>query len=91
MMCYQEFLRSTVDLADLFGLYLVMTKIAGKGDLKVLVAGLGEPAMLILQLTQTSISCPQIRKKEIHRNAESWLQVRMEFLTDPLPLLCLFL
>ncbi|EDO34164.1 predicted protein [Nematostella vectensis] len=36
-----EFLRSTVDFADLVGLYLVMTKIAGKGELKVLVAGLG--------------------------------------------------
>ncbi|KAK3697918.1 hypothetical protein QZH41_013005 [Actinostola sp. cb2023] len=36
-----EFLRSTIDLADLLGLYLIMTKIAGKGDLKVLVAGLG--------------------------------------------------
>ncbi|XP_031559798.1 transmembrane protein 147-like [Actinia tenebrosa] len=36
-----EFLRSTVDLADLVGLYLVMSKVAGKGDLKVLVAGLG--------------------------------------------------
>lgn len=39
---FQEFLRSTVDVADLLGLYVVMTKIAGKGDLKVLVAGLGE-------------------------------------------------
>ena len=37
----QEFLRSTVDVADLVGLHLVMTKIAGKGELKVLVAGVG--------------------------------------------------
>jgi len=36
-----EFLRSTVDIADLVGLHLVMTKIAGKGELKVLVAGIG--------------------------------------------------
>lgn len=38
---FQEFLRSTVDLADLVGLHLVMTKVAGKGELKVLVAGVG--------------------------------------------------
>ena len=38
----QEFLKSTVDVADLFGLYLTMTKIPGKGELKVLVAGLGK-------------------------------------------------
>ncbi|XP_027040556.1 transmembrane protein 147-like [Pocillopora damicornis] len=37
-----EFLRSTVDFADLVGLHLVMTKIAGKGELKVLVAGVGK-------------------------------------------------
>ncbi|PFX25793.1 transmembrane protein 147-like [Stylophora pistillata] len=36
-----EFLRSTVDFADLVGLHLVMTKVAGKGELKVLVAGVG--------------------------------------------------
>lgn len=39
---FQEFLRSTVDFADLVGLHLVMTKIAGKGELKVLVAGVGK-------------------------------------------------
>ena len=38
---FQEFLRSTVDIADLVGLHLVMTRIAGKGELKVLVAGVG--------------------------------------------------
>ena len=31
-----------MDFADLVGLHLVMTKIAGKGELKVLVAGIGE-------------------------------------------------
>lgn len=36
-----EFLKSTVDLADLAGLHVVMTKIAGKGETKFLVAGLG--------------------------------------------------
>uniref|UniRef100_G3MMI4 BOS complex subunit TMEM147 n=2 Tax=Amblyomma TaxID=6942 RepID=G3MMI4_AMBMU len=36
-----EFLKSTVDLADLVGLHLVMTKVAGKGETKFLVAGLG--------------------------------------------------
>ncbi|XP_028401421.1 transmembrane protein 147-like [Dendronephthya gigantea] len=38
---FAEFLKSTVDVADLFGLYLTMSKIPGKGELKVLVAGLG--------------------------------------------------
>jgi len=36
-----EFLKTTVDLADLFGLYLVMSKIAGKGKLKFMIAGMG--------------------------------------------------
>lgn len=45
---FQEFLRSTVDLADLVGLHLVMTKIAGKGELKVLVAGVGELQLVIV-------------------------------------------
>jgi len=36
-----EFLKSTVDLADLFGLHLVMSKIAGKGQLKFMIAGVG--------------------------------------------------
>lgn len=36
-----EFLKSTVDIADLVGLHLVMTRIARKGELKVLVAGVG--------------------------------------------------
>ncbi|XP_067143557.1 BOS complex subunit TMEM147 isoform X1 [Centruroides vittatus] len=36
-----EFLKSTVDLADVIGLHLVMTKVAGKGETKFLVAGLG--------------------------------------------------
>ncbi|XP_069115057.1 BOS complex subunit TMEM147-like [Argopecten irradians] len=36
-----EFLKSTVDMADLIGLHFVMSKIAGKGQLKFMVAGLG--------------------------------------------------
>lgn len=36
-----EFLKSTVDIADLIGLHIVMTKFAGKGETKFLVAGLG--------------------------------------------------
>ncbi|XP_050515845.1 transmembrane protein 147 [Diabrotica virgifera virgifera] len=36
-----EFLKSTVDLADLAGLYLVLSGIPGKGHSKVLTAGIG--------------------------------------------------
>ena len=36
-----EFLKVTVDLADLVGLHLVMQRVSGKGQVKVLVAGLG--------------------------------------------------
>ncbi|CAH1796762.1 unnamed protein product, partial [Owenia fusiformis] len=36
-----EFLKSTVDLGDLVGLHLIMTRVAGKGQLKFLVAGVG--------------------------------------------------
>ena len=31
-----------VDLADLVGLYIVMNGVSGKGELKVLVAGVGK-------------------------------------------------
>lgn len=37
----QEFLRLTVDLADLIGLYVVLQRLAGKGQVKVLTAGVG--------------------------------------------------
>merc|ERR1712142_1404591 len=36
-----EFLKLTVDLGDLVGLYLVMQRVAGKGQVKILVAGVG--------------------------------------------------
>lgn len=36
-----EFLKATVDLADLIGLYIVLTGIPGKGHSKVLTAGIG--------------------------------------------------
>ena len=39
--CLQELLKCTVDIADLVGLSLVMSRIAGKGRTKVLIAGLG--------------------------------------------------
>merc|ERR1719449_269452 len=35
------FLRATVDMADLIGIYLIMSRVSGKGAVKVLVAGLG--------------------------------------------------
>ena len=38
---FQEFFKTTVDLGDLIGLYIAMTKIAGKCELKYLVAGIG--------------------------------------------------
>jgi hypothetical protein len=64
LLFFQEFLRSTVDLADLIGLYVVMMKIAGKGDLKVLVAGLGQYCLSMCKLsyrTQWNI-CESTRK-----------------------------
>ncbi len=38
---FTEFLKVTVDVADLVGLHLVMQRVSGKGQVKVLVAGLG--------------------------------------------------
>merc|ERR1719481_2548567 len=35
------FLRATVDIADLIGIYLIMSRVSGKGSVKVLIAGLG--------------------------------------------------
>jgi hypothetical protein len=37
----KEFLKTTVDLGDLIGLHIAMTKIAGKCEIKYLVAGVG--------------------------------------------------
>lgn len=37
----KEFLKITVDLGDLIGLYIAMTKISGKCEIKYLVAGIG--------------------------------------------------
>lgn len=36
-----EFMKSTMDLSDLLGLHLLMMKIPGRGEMKVLIAGLG--------------------------------------------------
>ncbi|GFS20365.1 transmembrane protein 147-like [Elysia marginata] len=36
-----EFLKSTVDIIDLIGLHIVMSKFAGKGQLKFMIAGMG--------------------------------------------------
>ncbi|XP_002166804.1 BOS complex subunit TMEM147 [Hydra vulgaris] len=36
-----EFMKSTIDLSDLLGLHLLMNRISGSGELKVLVSGLG--------------------------------------------------
>eukprot|EP00095_Tigriopus_kingsejongensis_P007282 maker-scaffold144_size312663-snap-gene-2.43 protein:Tk07282 transcript:maker-scaffold144_size312663-snap-gene-2.43-mRNA-1 annotation:"transmembrane protein 147" len=36
-----EFFKVTVDLVDIFGLYLVLQRMAGKGQVKVLSAGVG--------------------------------------------------
>merc|ERR1719266_1775917 len=36
-----EFLKLTVDLADLVGIYFVMQRVAGKGQVKILTAGVG--------------------------------------------------
>nr|CAG4644276.1 EOG090X0CTK [Lepidurus arcticus] len=36
-----ELLRCTVDLADLFGLSFIMSRVAGKGNTKILIAGVG--------------------------------------------------
>lgn len=38
---FQEFLKITVDFGDLIGLYFAMTKIAGKCEIKYLIAGVG--------------------------------------------------
>ena len=34
-------MKCTVDLADLVGLYFVMTKLSGKGQMRFMIAGLG--------------------------------------------------
>lgn len=36
-----EFLKSTMDISDLLGIHMLMNRIPGRGELKVLIAGLG--------------------------------------------------
>lgn len=38
---FQEFMKSSIDLADLVGILLVLKSIPGKGHAKVLTAGIG--------------------------------------------------
>ena len=38
---FQEFLKSSIDLADLAGILVVLNSIPGKGHAKVLTAGVG--------------------------------------------------
>ncbi|CAB4060488.1 Transmembrane protein 147 [Lepeophtheirus salmonis] len=38
---FTEFLRLTVDLVDLVGIYLALQRIAGKGQVKIMIAGVG--------------------------------------------------
>ena len=37
----KEFFKTTIDLADLLGLYIAITKISGKCEIKYLIAGAG--------------------------------------------------
>lgn len=46
--CFQEFLKSSIDLADLVGILLVLNGIPGKGHAKVLTAGIGWAAAEVL-------------------------------------------
>ena len=39
-------MKSTMDLSDLIGFHILMTKIPGRGKLKILVAGLGKLYLL---------------------------------------------
>lgn len=41
VLVFQEFMKATVDLADLLGLHLVMSRNAGKGEYKIMVAAMG--------------------------------------------------
>ena len=42
-----EFMKSTMDLSDLLGLHLLMLRMPGRGEMKVLVAGLGNSFLII--------------------------------------------
>lgn len=41
-----------MDLADLIGLHILMTKIPGRGELKILIAGLGMNYVLLVNITE---------------------------------------
>ena len=48
-------MKSTMDLADLIGFHIIMTKIPGRGDMKILIAGLGWYFHLLLCLKVSMI------------------------------------
>lgn len=60
-----DFFRATVDLVDLVGIYLIMQRVAGKGSVKILVAGLGW-AMAELVLTRLVFLWVGARGVEFH-------------------------
>ena len=51
-------MQATVDMADLVGIYLVMSRVSGKGSVKVLIAGLGWAfaELVLTRLVQPLIS-----------------------------------
>ena len=51
-------MQATVDMADLVGIYLVMSRVSGKGSVKVLIAGLGWAfaELVLTRLVQSLIS-----------------------------------
>merc|ERR1719402_16448 len=71
----QDFLRATVDLADLVGIYLVMQRVSGKGQVKVLVAGLGW-AFAELVLTRLVFLWVGARGVEFDRLVFLWVGAR---------------
>lgn len=66
----QEFMKASVDVADLIGLNLVMSRNAGKGEYKIMVAALGwATAELIMS---RCVEQPGAQASGSHRSAGGW-------------------
>ena len=62
---FQEFMKATVDLADLLGLHLVMSRNAGKGEYKIMVAAMGW-ATAELVMSRYAVTLFLQRKKQLY-------------------------
>lgn len=74
-----EFMKATVDLADLLGLHLVMSRNAGKGEYKIMVAAMGWATAELVMSRYILFLCPPTVSLSISLGA---FQIHIHFSVD---------